>query len=114
MLGYPLRLICLSMPLLFFVGCGGGGGGSDDGGGGAASGTISLAWNAVSAPGGVDGYRLYYGTAPNDYTSSVDVGNTVMYTLGGLTLGQRYYIAAAAYNASNPGELSNEVNGVAK
>lgn len=46
------------------------------------------------------GYRLYYGTAPGSYSSSLTVGNVTTYTVTGLTSGATYYFATAAYNAA--------------
>ena len=103
--------------VLSLAGCGGGGGGD---GGAAASGAIHLAWDAVADP-GLAGYKLHYGTAPNTYSNSVDAGratqsgNTVTYTLTGLTQGQTYFIVVTAYDSSKTESLySNEVPGVAK
>jgi fibronectin type III domain protein len=108
--------VSLLIFLLYLAGCGGGG----DGGGGAATGAIRLAWDPVTDPGLV-GYKLHYGTAPNTYSNSIDVGmatqsgNAVTYTVTGLTQGQTYFIVVTAYDASRTESLySNEVPGVAK
>ena len=45
----------------------------------AFSGTVSLAWDPV-ADTDLAGYRVYYGTAPGNYTQSVDVGNVTSTT----------------------------------
>jgi hypothetical protein len=81
---------------------------------------ISLAWDPVTDP-DLAGYKLHYGTAPNTYSSSVDVGmatqsgNAVTYTLAGLTQGQTYFIVVTAYDTSKTESLySNEIPGVAK
>lgn len=104
---------------LLIGGCGGDGGGSSSGTSG-TGGTISLAWDA-NAESDLAGYRLHYGTASGVYDHSVDVGmasksgNTVTYTLTGLTKGQTYYIFATAYDtSSNESSPSNLVSGAAK
>ena len=78
----------------------------------AHAGHVNVAWDANSET-FVTGYRLYYGTSPGVYTSSVDVGNTTTYTINGLTNGVRFYFTVRAYTSggtlSNP---SNEVNGI--
>jgi hypothetical protein len=81
---------------------------------------IPLAWDPVTDP-GLAGYKLHYGSAPNTYSNSVDVGmatqagSTVTYTLTGLTQGQTYFIVVTAYDASKTeSAYSNEVSGVAK
>ena len=57
------------------------------------------------------GYKIYYGTASGSYTTSIDVGNTVSYTVTNLIAGTTYYFAATAsdtlYNESG---YSNEVS----
>ncbi|MCC7125141.1 MAG: fibronectin type III domain-containing protein [Acidobacteria bacterium] len=44
------------------------------------------------------GYRLYYGTAPGTYSTSVDVGNAVTHPVT-LTPATTYYFTVRAYNA---------------
>ena len=44
------------------------------------------------------GYRLFYGTSPGSYQSSVDAGNEVSAPVT-LTAGNRYYFVVRAYNA---------------
>jgi len=105
------------MLLIILAGCSGGGGGT----GGP---TISLAWDAPTT--NVDGspltdlagYKVYVGTATGVYGNSIDVGtaiqsgNTVTYSLSGLTPGQTYYIAVTAYDIeNNESTYSNEVTG---
>lgn len=76
----------------------------------AFAGQATLVWNAATST-GVTGYKIYYGTASQTYGTSVDAGNTVSYTLGGLTEGQTYYFAAVSYDASgNQSVYSNEVS----
>ena len=59
--------------------------------------TVDLAWDANTEP-DLDGYKIYYGTAPGNYAPPIDVGNTTQHTLTGLTDGVTYYLAATAYD----------------
>jgi len=95
--------------------------GGCSGGGGDSGGTINLAWDAPTT--NVDGspltdlagYKVYVGTAPGTYGTSVNVGNVTTYILSGLTSGQTYYIAVTAYDYdNNESDYSNEVSGPAK
>ena len=112
--------------VLILGGCGGGGGGPSTSGG---AGTISLAWDAptTNSDGSLltdlQGFYVYYATAAGvtfasprkDVGMATQQGNTITYTLTGLTPGQRYFIAVSAYDTSlNESQLSNEANGVAK
>src|SRR5215471_2267878 len=75
-----------------------------------ASGQVSLAWDAVSAP-DLAGYRLYYGQTSHAYTSQIDVGPQTTYTMTGLTDGQTYYFVVTAYDsAGNESPPSNEIS----
>jgi hypothetical protein len=80
-----------------------------------------LAWDAptTNADGSpltdLAGYYVYSGTASGVYGSPIDAKNVTTYTLTGLTPGQTYYIAVAAYDLSqNQSQLSGEVSGPAK
>jgi hypothetical protein len=60
------------------------------------------------------GYRVYFGTVPNNYSQSagngLDAGNVTTYTVTGLSDGTRYYFAVKAYDMSNSeSAFSNEV-----
>ena len=58
------------------------------------------------------GYKLYYGTASGIYDHSIDVGNVTVYSLTGLSQGQKYYLTVTAYNTSNiESDYSGEVSG---
>ena len=70
---------------------------------------VTLAWNPNTEP-GISGYRVSYGTASGQYTTSVDVGNTTSHTLTNLFAGQTYYFAVQALNAAGPSPYSNEVS----
>jgi len=71
---------------------------------------ITIAWDVESS---VRGYNVYYGTTSRVYRSPINVGNVTIYTLTGLSAGQRYFIAITAYNEFGESGYSNEVNGVA-
>ena len=59
---------------------------------------VTLAWDASD---GAAGYKIYYGTTSNNYTSVVDVGTNLTYTFTDLPDGNTYYFAATAYDASH-------------
>lgn len=74
----------------------------------AAAGTISLSWDPVS---GASGYRVYYGTAPGQYTASMTT-STSSATVSGLQDCATYFVAVKAYNsAGESSEFSNELSG---
>src|SRR3989338_5402020 len=57
------------------------------------------------------GYKIYYGIASGSYTTSIDVGNTVSYTVTNLIAETTYYFAATAYDTLyNESGYSNEVS----
>lgn len=103
------------------AGCGGGGGAgeglsSPEGGG---SLNLSLGWSAPStrvdgeplAAEDIAGYKIYYGTASNEYTTAIDVGNTSTYTISNLSSGT-YYVTVTAYDvAGNESAHSTEISG---
>lgn len=60
--------------------------------------TVTLAWDPSPGP-DIAGYKIYYGTAPGDYSQTVTVGNTTNATISGLIEGFTYYFAATAYNS---------------
>ena len=57
---------------------------------------ITLAWDAED---GAAGYKIYYGTASDAYTTSVDVGNVTTHPLT-LDDGHTYYLAVTAYDSA--------------
>ena len=84
--------------------------------------TILVSWNAVPE---AAGYEVSYGTISNTYTTTVDVGNSIIYQITGLTNDMVIYIAVRAYfyptvylavaavdNNSNESVLVNEVSEV--
>ena len=57
------------------------------------------------------GYKVYRGILPGAYTSTIDVGNVVTYTISALPENTRFYFAVTAYDTSgNESAYSNEVN----
>ena len=77
------------------------------------AGTMSIAWDPVSDS-DLAGYKVYYGTAPGNYTLSKDVGNTTSTTLTGLDPCTRYYVAVKAYDTGGleSASYSNEIAGL--
>ena len=61
--------------------------------------TVRLAWDANQEE-GVAGYRVYYGTAPDNYPNFVDVGNATEAQVNGLVAGVNYYLTVTAYNSA--------------
>ena len=80
-----------------------------------SGGQATLTWDASPSP-NVGGYRLYYGPASQDYSSSLDVGKLTNYTVIGLILGARYFFAVTAYDHTRTLEsnFSNEVSTTAR
>ena len=75
----------------------------------AGAANLELAWNA-NTESDLAGYCVYYGTAPQNYGDSIDVGNTTTYRLDGLLEGMTYYIAVTAYDVyENESDFSSEV-----
>jgi hypothetical protein len=71
---------------------------------------VTLAWDANTET-DLAGYKVHYGTASGNYTSSVDVHKVTTAIVTGLTAGQTYYFAVTAYNTSNSESgYSNQVN----
>jgi hypothetical protein len=70
-------------------------------------GSVLISWTAPtensdgSPVSDLSGYKLYYGTSSGDYTTSVDVGNTLSGYIVGLTSGITYYFAVTAYDESD-------------
>lgn len=60
-----------------------------------AQSSLMLAWNP-SGSSDVVGYHVYYGVASHLYTNFVSTANVTNATIGGLTPGSTYYLAATA------------------
>jgi hypothetical protein len=71
--------------------------------------SVSLAWNP--SPGSTAaGCEVFYGLAGGGYTLSIDAGTNTSLTVSGLTPGETYHFAVAAYDAArDESPLSNEV-----
>jgi hypothetical protein len=115
-------LLCLMIVAL--AGCGSGGGsatsagnslpsGSDTGSGGGATATATgvakLSWNPPQS-GAAIGFKVYYGTSPGTYSSSVNVGMTSSYTVNGLAPGTYYFVVTAVDSSGNESGYSNEAS----
>jgi hypothetical protein len=75
--------------------------------GSAATGVAKLTWDVT--PSVATGYKVYYGSSPNTYTSSIAVGMVPSFTVN-LPPGT-YYFAVTAYDSSgNESGYSNEVS----
>jgi len=59
---------------------------------------IKLGWNAVPET-GIQGYKVYVGTASNQYTSTYSAGTSLSYTVPDRVLGTTYYFAVKAVGA---------------
>lgn len=68
--------------------------------------SVTLKWDEAFDETGVAGYKVYYGTkevtAKNDavYEKTVDVKNVLVYTVGDLQNGTKYWIAVTAYDVA--------------
>jgi len=75
----------------------------------AMAGSLSVGWDPVP---NAQGYRVYYGTSPGTYTSSVQVGPVPSATIDGLRDCQTYYVAVKAFNsAGESADFSPELSG---
>jgi hypothetical protein len=71
--------------------------------------TVSLSWDP-NPESDIGGYLLSYGTAPSQYTSTVDVGNVTSFQFSEPDPTVRYYLAIRAYDTAGAiSEYSNEV-----
>lgn len=70
--------------------------------------SVSLSWDATGDP-NVAGYKIYYGVASRDYTSSVNEGNVTTATISMPAPATTYYFAATTYDIyGNESDYSNE------
>ena len=124
-------LLVFSIAVLF-AGCGSGTGatpgstatvvndpttsGGSPGASGVNAGSATLTWDAPSTL--TDGtpltgplvYKLYYGTAPGQYTTVVEVGSATSYTVQNLAAGSYYFVVTACDILGYESVYSNEVS----
>jgi hypothetical protein len=110
--------------IVFLAGCGSGGGSaasadnpatSGSGGGTVTTGVAKLSWGApTNADGtpftGIAGFKIYYGTSPGTYSSSLNVGMTTSYSIEGLAPGTYYFTVTACDSSGNESSYSNEAS----
>ena len=73
----------------------------------AFGGSVRLAWDPNTEV-GLEGYRLYYGTASRQYDSEKNCGNETTCYVSNLDEGT-YYFALKAYSSGGVSDFSNEV-----
>ena len=61
--------------------------------------SLSVTWNQ-STNINVKGYKVYFGSASQQYTSTIDAGNATNVSISGITPGKTYYFSATSYNAA--------------
>ena len=61
--------------------------------------SLNVMWNA-STDTNVLGYKVYYGTASQQYSNVVVAGNSTNTLIAGIKPGKTYYFAATSYNAA--------------
>jgi hypothetical protein len=76
----------------------------------ATAGSVSLTWDP-SPDTNVIGYKIYYGTASQFYTTNLVVGNVTNTTINGLAVGTTFYFVATGYDAAgDESAFSNEAS----
>ena len=77
----------------------------------ATAGILTLQWDP-SPDSSVAGYRVFVGTEPGTYSTTVNVGNQLRFVFEDAQPGRTYYFAVAAYTSANiVGPFSAEVSG---
>jgi hypothetical protein len=61
--------------------------------------TVNLAWNAVPEP-GIQGYRVYAGTATGVYSQTFEVGTSLSVPVPSREFGQTYYFSVKAIGST--------------
>lgn len=72
--------------------------------------SISVAWNAAPSP-DVTGYRVLFGTSPENLDQLLDVANVQSATLPDLTPGLTYYVTVVTLSADGAGPRGSTVVG---
>ena len=88
---------------------------SGSGGGATTTGIAKLSWDAPRNTDGtpfkgIAGFKVYYGTSPGTYSSSVNVGMTTSYSVNGLAPGTYYFTVTDYDSAGNESGNSNEIS----
>ena len=73
----------------------------------AGNGIVRLSWEPVE---GVSGYKVKYGTEPDNYTANIEAGTSPGFTISGLENNKTYYFAVSAYNMLGESGPSNEIS----
>ena len=60
---------------------------------------VTLEWDPNAANEDVAGYKIYFGTESQNYTTVIDVSNATLKSVAKLKKGMLYYFAATAYNS---------------
>lgn len=76
-------------------------------GGAAVTGNAKLTWDV--APSGAAGYKVYYGSSSQNYTSSIAVGLVPTFSVN-LPPGTYYFAVTALDSSGNESGYSNEVS----
>jgi hypothetical protein len=69
----------------------------------------TLIWDPARDP-SVQGYKIYYGTAPRTYQEVIDTGLSNTYAFSNLQRGTTYYFSVTAYRFTTESCTSNEVS----
>ncbi len=116
---YSITIAFLFISLSLFS-CGGCGGSGSSTSNNSPGNSATLTWdppttNADGTPlTDLAGYKIYYGTSPDNYTVVINVGNVTIYRIDNMPLGT-YYFAVTAYDtAMNESDYSNEVSKIIK
>ena len=116
---YKFVIFILSLTIIIATfGCGSGSGAQNGSSDSSIkySGSVSLSWYAPTRNEDgtkltdLSGYKVYYGTSPNNYTHHIDPGNVTTVNISNLAPGM-YYFALVAYDqAKNESDYSREIS----
>ena len=80
------------------------------------TGSATLSWNAPTTNTDgtpltdLAGYKVHMGTSSGNYTTVVDIGNVMTYTVSNLAPGTYYFVVTAYDSSSNESSFSNEAS----